>query len=202
MKSLQYYPNLIPQPLNFTQSALNKTNELIAKYQQQCNLLNDDGENLHKRNASGEKKFGKDIRKIDKIAENLRSKEDSSNLKLPINLTHPTLLKSSVYQQSSYLLDEKPKSADAILEHSNMHQGQHFSMTDGIPQMVGVGGGENNILEKTITNPQTKTANSKLYATCFICHKQLSNQYNLRVHLETHQNVRWVCLALYCYGFF
>lgn len=36
----------------------------------------------------------------------------------------------------------------------------------------------------------TKAVNSKLFATCFICHKQLSNQYNLRVHLETHQNVR------------
>lgn len=192
MKSLQYYPNLIPQPLNFTQSALNKTNELIAKYQQQCSLMSDDGDNLHKRNALGEKKFGKDVRKIDKIAENLRSKEDqSSNMKLPINLTHQTLLKSSVYQQSPYLIDDKQtKSAEAILEHSNMHPGQHFSMADGISQMVGVGGGENNILEKTITNPQTKTANSKLYATCFICHKQLSNQYNLRVHLETHQNVR------------
>lgn len=197
MKSLQYYPNLIPQPLNFTQSALNKTNELIAKYQQQCNLLNDDGDNLHKRNASGDKKFGKDIRKIDKIAENLRSKEDSSNLKLPTNLTHPTLLKPSAFPQTPYLLDEKPKSADAILEHSSMHQGQHFSMADGISQMVGVGAGENNILEKTITNPQTKTANSKLYATCFICHKQLSNQYNLRVHLETHQNVRWVCFLIF-----
>lgn len=197
MKSLQYYPNLIPQPLNFTQSALNKTNELIAKYQQQCSLFqskDEDVENLHKRNASGEKKFGKDIRKIDKIAENLRSgngpKEDSSNVKLPINLTHPTLLKQSAYTQPSYLLDEKPKSAEAILEHSNMHQNHNFPMTDGISQMVGVGSGENNILEKTITNPQTKTANSKLYATCFICHKQLSNQYNLRVHLETHQNVR------------
>lgn len=39
-----------------------------------------------------------------------------------------------------------------------------------------------------------KPSNSKLYATCFICHKQLSNQYNLRVHLETHQNVRYVFL--------
>lgn len=200
MKSLQYYPNLIPQPLNFTQSALNKTNELIAKYQQQCNLFqsskDEDVENIHKRNASGEKKFCKDTRKIDKIAENLRSgngpKEDSSNVKLPMNLTHPTLMKQSVYSQQPYMLDEKPKSADAILEHSaNMqHQQPHFPITDGISQMVGVGTGENNILEKTITNPQTKTANSKLYATCFICHKQLSNQYNLRVHLETHQNVR------------
>lgn len=35
-----------------------------------------------------------------------------------------------------------------------------------------------------------KPPSSKLYATCVICNKQLSNQYNLRVHLETHQNVR------------
>ncbi|XP_055614391.1 hybrid signal transduction histidine kinase L, partial [Uranotaenia lowii] len=34
---------------------------------------------------------------------------------------------------------------------------------------------------------------TKPYATCFICNKQLSNQYNLRVHLETHQNVRYAC---------
>ncbi|XP_058826128.1 protein tramtrack, beta isoform [Topomyia yanbarensis] len=34
---------------------------------------------------------------------------------------------------------------------------------------------------------------TKLFATCSICNKQLSNQYNLRVHLETHQNVRYAC---------
>uniref|UniRef100_A0A182KFT6 BTB domain-containing protein n=1 Tax=Anopheles christyi TaxID=43041 RepID=A0A182KFT6_9DIPT len=38
-----------------------------------------------------------------------------------------------------------------------------------------------------------KPPSSKLYATCVICNKQLSNQYNLRVHLETHQNVRYAC---------
>lgn len=36
---------------------------------------------------------------------------------------------------------------------------------------------------------------TKLYATCYVCHKQLSNQYNLRVHLETHQNARHACVA-------
>lgn len=34
---------------------------------------------------------------------------------------------------------------------------------------------------------------SKGYATCPVCKKQLSNQYNLRVHLETHQNVQYSC---------
>lgn len=37
------------------------------------------------------------------------------------------------------------------------------------------------------------TTNSKLFATCFVCGKQLSNQYNLRVHMETHQNAFYAC---------
>ncbi|KAJ8873825.1 hypothetical protein PR048_024661 [Dryococelus australis] len=36
-------------------------------------------------------------------------------------------------------------------------------------------------------------AHSKLFATCLVCGKQLSNQYNLRVHMETHQNVNYAC---------
>lgn len=40
------------------------------------------------------------------------------------------------------------------------------------------------------SGPPTKIPNSKLFAKCFICSKLLSNQYNLRVHLETHQNMR------------
>jgi hypothetical protein len=42
------------------------------------------------------------------------------------------------------------------------------------------------------TGTTTKIPNSKLFAKCFICSKLLSNQYNLRVHLETHQNMRSV----------
>lgn len=34
---------------------------------------------------------------------------------------------------------------------------------------------------------------TKLFVTCFICGKQLSNQYNLRVHMETHQNNTHAC---------
>lgn len=37
------------------------------------------------------------------------------------------------------------------------------------------------------------TSTGKLFATCLVCGKQLSNQYNLRVHMETHQNVNYAC---------
>lgn len=60
----------------------------------------------------------------------------------------------------------------------------HPVSTPTPPGSSGVSGGS----AGSATN--SKAGNSKLFATCFICHKQLSNQYNLRVHLETHQNVR------------
>ena len=44
-------------------------------------------------------------------------------------------------------------------------------------------------LNKSMNNP----GQSKVFATCHVCGKQLSNQYNLRVHLETHQNVQYAC---------
>ncbi|XP_050421215.1 protein bric-a-brac 1-like [Adelges cooleyi] len=42
-------------------------------------------------------------------------------------------------------------------------------------------------------NVKSRTPVSKLYTMCFICGKQLSNHYNLRVHMETHQNAQYAC---------
>lgn len=42
-------------------------------------------------------------------------------------------------------------------------------------------------------NNKSRTPVSKLYTMCFICGKQLSNHYNLRVHMETHQNAQYAC---------
>lgn len=36
---------------------------------------------------------------------------------------------------------------------------------------------------------------NKTSVTCLICGKQLSNQYNLRVHMETHSNSSYSCTA-------
>lgn len=47
----------------------------------------------------------------------------------------------------------------------------------------------------TETKTRNSSCNAKLYATCFVCGKQLSNQYNLRVHMETHQNAHYACSA-------
>lgn len=49
-------------------------------------------------------------------------------------------------------------------------------------------------LKLSSSSPSTpSTSTGKLFATCLVCGKQLSNQYNLRVHMETHQNVNYAC---------
>lgn len=283
LKSLQFYPNLIHhQPLNFSQTALNKTSELLAKYQQQCNLYqanlglnpkdllpslmhqqggSEEDSQLAKRFCTGlDKKSSsltqqqlssnpmtlqqqKDIKRIDKIVENLRGSQGATNLApgtkhdkhqenlsnspLPTHLHNPLTplsIKTSMENYSSNtspLMATKPSlfpSPTSNESSSQLHSQLPFNITpedqlklqqhlDKYAQscarsMEAANENLKNEAARLMSteklssagqqSPQTPKApsNSKLYATCFICHKQLSNQYNLRVHLETHQNVR------------
>ncbi|KAH8371952.1 hypothetical protein KR093_009435 [Drosophila rubida] len=269
LKSLQFYPNLLPQPLNFSQTALNKTTELLAKYQQQCQLyqnsLEDEdcyGAKRLKNNSSAASQQQsnsaaqqptKDVKRIDKIVENLRT---TGNNKSPIEcgapssivatspvalapqtMSHfspqlPVVKSSPSYSNplsagqlySSAKLPSYAAAATPTTAQQASHQvGTHHANTPYITpedhaklqqhieqyaacqreaaaaaaagQMVSAKS-EPNLLSLTaekLPTPSKPPSNSKLYATCFICHKQLSNQYNLRVHLETHQNVRYAC---------
>ncbi|XP_072747777.1 uncharacterized protein [Anoplolepis gracilipes] len=47
----------------------------------------------------------------------------------------------------------------------------------------------------TSTPGKTSQTYNKSSVTCFICGKQLSNQYNLRVHMETHSNSSYSCTS-------
>jgi len=59
----------------------------------------------------------------------------------------------------------------------------------------GGGIGENFRDSNAVFGKSMMGAQSKGYATCPVCKKQLSNQYNLRVHMETHQNMQYSCLV-------
>lgn len=361
LKSLQFYPNLLPQPLNFSQTALNKTNELLVKYQQQCNSLYQDAMSLSakeisptfatedyaqtgqvfagaideggvgygaaKRFCLGEKQRTltlpaaqppmthlhyqhqqphtpspqahiphtlthiqtnsqqqKDIKRIDKIVENLRKtptvgesgllaapcapqsiqqqrqspqqqlqslhgqlQTPSLSVKTSLGSNFTSTLQSPHLQQSGskshWSLSATPScgpTQSQLPQHHQQHShkmpylsaeeqvaklqqqiDQFASCSRGVATTaISATGGsssepktnlqsETNLLATLTEKPPTGSAhaasmsnapntspqqkppsNSKLYATCFICHKQLSNQYNLRVHLETHQNVR------------
>lgn len=47
----------------------------------------------------------------------------------------------------------------------------------------------------TSVGSRTSQNYNKSSVTCLICGKQLSNQYNLRVHMETHSNSSYSCTA-------
>ncbi|KAM8708288.1 hypothetical protein ACLKA7_015285 [Drosophila subpalustris] len=268
-KSLQFYPNLLPQPLNFSQTALNKTTELLAKYQQQCQLYQNSLEDedcygaKRMKTGSGNQSNNistaqspKDVKRIDKIVENLRTTNSSkspiecgapnsivasSSVALaPQNMSHfspqlPVVKSSPSYSNplsagqlySSAKLPSYSAAATPTTAQQASHQVAHHASTSYITpedhaklqqhieqyaacqreaaaaaaaaaaagQMVSAKS-EPNLLSlsaEKMPTPNKPPSNSKLYATCFICHKQLSNQYNLRVHLETHQNVRYAC---------
>uniref|UniRef100_A0A1B0FBG5 BTB domain-containing protein n=1 Tax=Glossina morsitans morsitans TaxID=37546 RepID=A0A1B0FBG5_GLOMM len=232
LKSLQFYPNLLPQPLNFSQTALNKTTEFLAKYQQQCNLYQGalgmaNADNYSKvianeetppvkRFCSGDKKSQneqstpqKDIKRIDKIVESLRggcgksnSQESTQNQgHMPAPLA-PLSIKTGLDSYNSttsplMIAKQTPLFSMANTSQSPSSPHGHLNLNFNMANEDGL----KCDAEKVSTPPSPHTtapngkpmANSKLYATCFICHKQLSNQYNLRVHLETHQNVRYAC---------
>ena len=263
LKSLQFYPNLLPQPLNFSQTALNKTTELLAKYQQQCQLYQS---SLEEEDCYGVKRLKgasgstgslgnstaqqqKDVKRIDKIVENLRTTNTNKSPmecgaansivatspvtlppqsmshfspQLPVVKTSPSynnpLSASHLYSSAKlpgYSAAATPTTAQQASHQASHHASppyitpeDHVKLQQHIEQYAAcqreaaaaAAAGqlistksEPNLLSlsaEKMPTPNKPPSNSKLYATCFICHKQLSNQYNLRVHLETHQNVR------------
>ncbi|EDV97479.1 B-cell CLL/lymphoma 6 member B protein [Drosophila grimshawi] len=265
LKSLQFYPNLLPQPLNFSQTALNKTTELLAKYQQQCQLYQS---SLEEEDCYGSKRLRtgsvpgssnlnnstapKDVKRLDKIVENLRSSSSNKSpmecgaansivatspvTLAPQTMSHfspqlPVVKSSPSYSNplggghlySSAKLPSYSAAATPTTAQQASHQASHLASPPYITpedhvklqqhieqyaacqreaaaaaaagQLISAKS-EPNLLSlsaEKLPTPSKPPSNSKLYATCFICHKQLSNQYNLRVHLETHQNVRYAC---------
>nr|XP_016934701.1 protein bric-a-brac 2 [Drosophila suzukii]XP_016934702.1 protein bric-a-brac 2 [Drosophila suzukii]XP_016934703.1 protein bric-a-brac 2 [Drosophila suzukii]XP_016934705.1 protein bric-a-brac 2 [Drosophila suzukii] len=277
-KSLQFYPSLLPQPLNFSQTALNKTTELLAKYQQQCQLYQSGMQEDHlEADCYGSKRPKgdsppKELRRLEKsLAKNTKasSTANSTNssskspqecsIPNPIVATSPVTLappamahfspqlpvvkcSSASYPSSQLgqgqLYSSKPPLYSAAAtptsaqQAAQMHHHHHHPSPQGPTPYISAedhaklqlhieqyqreaaaaaaaaAGGmalvsaksEPNLLSLSADRDKSLAAapikppsNSKLYATCFICHKQLSNQYNLRVHLETHQNVRYAC---------
>jgi hypothetical protein len=138
------------------------------------------------------------LKKIDKIAENLRFGASSTS---PPSSASPSSAKSFLdhFSQMSVVKKESspanypmsPNSASVFLNDKNSMKptGMENLMNytnDASKKSVVPGG----TVATTNAGPTTKIPNSKLFAKCFICSKLLSNQYNLRVHLETHQNMR------------
>lgn len=139
------------------------------------------------------------LKKIDKIAESLRFGANSTS---PPSSASPSSAKSFLdhFSQMSVIKKESspgssypmsPTSASAFLNDKNVMKPTGMenllNYSNDASKKSSVPGGT---VVTTNSGPTTKIPNSKLFAKCFICSKLLSNQYNLRVHLETHQNMR------------
>lgn len=230
-KTFQFCPSILTNPLNFSQTAMNRSAEFFNRYaQNQCRSnqldpkpsdssgFDENGNSKHFLNIEGKNKKTKtatDMRKIDKIAESLRSASTTIAKNLSISeqqyYDKPISASGSNNSTPSPLMMKLPPPSSPFASFSHRF-GSSSSINEDVkppidcintPINVSVSTPNNqlhhpnvsisdNILPTptncTVSTP--KAPNSKLYATCFICHKQLSNQYNLRVHLETHQNVR------------
>lgn len=225
-KTFQLCPSMLTNPLNLSPTAISRGAELFSRYQNQCRLNqleqkshesmsfdeNGNSKSFQNIETKGRKSKLTDNRKIDKIAESLRStskdrmpvdQHDHLN-KLPLtpqNLTLPMALDMKSVASFNAMPnrfgamplgngDDLKATKDCM---GNMATGSSASLNN-VNLTPDPGSMKKNLAPTTTTacSMTTKQANSKLYATCFICHKQLSNQYNLRVHLETHQNVRYV----------
>lgn len=225
-KTFQLCPTMLTNPLNLSPTAISRGAELLTRYQNQCRLNQMDqkhpdslpfDENGNSKNflnieTKGRKSKLSDTRKIDKIAENLRS---SSKDRILSTEQHDHLNKLSMVPQN--LTIPMPIDMKAVANFNAMpnrfgvmplgNSDDLKAPKDCIPNLGATSSSSSvndgniaadaTVLKKSLASTPTppcpmtpKQSNSKLYATCFICHKQLSNQYNLRVHLETHQNVR------------
>lgn len=224
-KTFQLCPSMLTSPLNLSPTAISRGAELFSRYQNQCRLNqleqknsdsmpfdeNGNSKTFQSIESKGRKSKLTDTRKIDKIAENLRTSSKDRNL-TGEQLDH--LAKMPMVPQNLSL--PMPLNMKAVSNFNAMPNrfgvmplgnGEDLKTPKDLPNMsTGTSTPVNDInmtsdtsaLKKSLTPTTTapcpinqKQSNSKLYATCFICHKQLSNQYNLRVHLETHQNVRY-----------
>lgn len=212
-------------------------------------MTKDTNNNNNQNNTNSRNKIRSELKKIDKIAENLRTtnkffldhqhqlqlqKSISSLLPQQLAAASPLLLKPPMAACSTSMHNFlqpglTPKDLDVNLIKSEMNCAAdnnaghsepttptglmpksdllhaNNEATNLIMDKSTGGGGFGNQMQHPATaatppggssgtgtsnTTNAKAGNSKLFATCFICHKQLSNQYNLRVHLETHQNVR------------
>lgn len=220
------------EPLNFsnnrnhdllsrlTQTAaqlkLGQQNQLTSKaaahhIDENANIAERDKSPYNDRGSGGRQMMSqKDQKRIDKIAETLRSAGGKNYFDFPHQ--HQQQQHHQSNKGPCPIIPHSPPTSMALkpptfppvsnfpthfMADDTMPRTPENLMFEPQPTMLGenlcaaaVGGGGAGVDTMMEKPAMPKASNPKLYATCFICNKKLSNQYNLRVHLETHQNMR------------
>ncbi|KAG5681274.1 hypothetical protein PVAND_010725 [Polypedilum vanderplanki] len=218
---LNFSPNRLPFPSMIPQSPIlppipSQSPQFNKNSNGNCSIAQQDPrsfiEDLYKKEKMLQEKRMKptNLKKIDKIAESLRFGANSTS---PPSSSSPSSTKSflehfnqmSVKKEStnnfsmspsaltSQFLNDKNNQKPVIENLLNFNASSDVNATKKTLAQGNLSTVGNNNNNSTTTNAPAKIPNSKLFAKCFICSKLLSNQYNLRVHLETHQNMRYAC---------
>ncbi|XP_026476364.1 protein abrupt-like [Ctenocephalides felis] len=93
----------------------------------------------------------------------------------------------SPYTNSSKPIESEISKSENDVD-SVLDNGKEPRKIDIIAELLKCGAGKRDPIPQPPVEPQGKT-----YATCFICQKRLSNQYNLRVHMDTHRDAQYAC---------
>lgn len=211
-----FYPHhLLNQPLNFSTNRLPfpsmlPQSPILPPIPSSQNSNNGNANNfmddLYKKEKLLQEKRMKpaNLKKIDRIAESLRFGANSTS---PPSSSSPSSAKSFLehFNQMTVKKEQTPPNSAYSLSPNTLQSTQFMMNDKNSPKPTienllnysndGKKATQGNQTTTTVMpNNQpgtpTKIPNSKLFAKCFICSKLLSNQYNLRVHLETHQNMR------------
>nr|XP_018896462.1 PREDICTED: longitudinals lacking protein, isoforms H/M/V-like [Bemisia tabaci] len=105
-----------------------------------------------------------------------------------------------VAQDLSKRVQTKTKESPEVTSNEQQTPEIPFTKTEALPSDLSTSQTTLSSTSVSINSSESrqeggKLRYSKVYATCFVCGKQLSNQYNLRVHMETHQNAHYACSA-------
>ncbi|XP_066589610.1 longitudinals lacking protein, isoforms H/M/V-like [Prorops nasuta] len=133
--------------------------------------------------------------------------EDSSNDQESM----PYCVKTKPYYSINAKLNQREKNPIFTNTSSSSEKYTEKMYTDNVvEETVPTSGEQRTILEDTKPPPiwdanfkflatsatnRTSQSCNKSSVTCLVCGKQLSNQYNLRVHMETHSNSSYSCTA-------
>jgi hypothetical protein len=221
---LSFSPNRLPFPTMLSQipsipspaPQFNKNSQTSEQDNNNtCRTLLEEFYKKDKQNMMQDKRKlpAANLRKIDKIAENLRvgansisppsSASPSSSKSFLDHFSQMTVKKESspatpfpispqsIQNAQNFLNNEKNSMKTASME--NLLNFANVEVSKKTQQITSQSPTIPGNVTPTNTNVGGKIPNSKLFAKCFICSKLLSNQYNLRVHLETHQNMRYAC---------
>lgn len=130
------------------------------------------------------------------LERNLENESDTNNISELNDL--PCSVKTKPYYSINARLNQREKKSNFKIDsgHSSnvLKEECQSSLLENVKPLLPETNFKSFLSGSGTTGRSSQSCN-KTSVTCLICGKQLSNQYNLRVHMETHSNSSYSCAA-------